>query len=377
MTGKGAQVTPLRAPSGRQPDPKKPILQPRTITVNPLALAGFGAAVLVAIGMLIYSQLGTPEEASRSMVDQARGGRVSDANGRMVTGLAEGEGSIGATLVDDVPAPQPVISVGPDTEVLQARISELETALVEASKEVPEVGALIDQLADAKGRIAELDVALRDAGRERERADIEFDRRLREALAAQASEHQTAVEQIATKHGESLAAVEGRLTELLDERAAASRTARIRSRSVLVNKGAPKAEAAFGPTVVPGDPSSSLGVGTTFRASLMDDVNSDGPGSITAMVVSDVRSASGQDVLIPEGSILRGRYRSDTGEGDGRVVISWNEAMLQPDGRNKRLSSGPRGENAFVTTLWPSDPESMKRDAKATVLVAFEIALAD
>jgi hypothetical protein len=109
----------------------------------------------------------------------------------------------------------------------------------------------------------------------------------------------------------------------------------------------------------------------------MDDVNSDGPGSITAMVVSDVRSASGQDVLIPEGSILRGRYRSDTGEGDGRVVISWNEAMLQPDGRNKRLSSGPRGENAFVTTLWPSDPESMKRDAKATVLVAFEIALAD
>ena len=377
MTGNGARVTPIRGTQSVQANPKKPILQPRTITVNPLLVMGFGAAMLVALGMVVFSQFGAPDDVGTTMVDPVPGSRVTATNARMTTGLDTGEGRMTATLESDAPALLPVTETKPDTDVMQARIAELETALDEASKEVPEVGALIEQLANAKGRIAELQVSLRDAGRERERAGIAFERQLREELDGLASEHADEIDRLGTEHGAALAAVEGRLTELLDERAAASRAARIRSRSVLVNKGAPKAPAAFGTPVVPGDPATSLGRGATFRASLMDEVDTDGPGSVTAMVVSDVRSASGQSVLIPGGSTLRGKYRSDTGAGDGRVVISWNELTLLPDGTSKRLSSGPRGENAFVTTLWPSDPASLRRDAGITVLVANEIALAN
>ena len=377
MTGSSSRATPVRGAPDAQKNPLKPILEPRTITVNPLLIAGFIVVMVVAVGWAVVAQFGAPDDAATTMVDPVPGGRVTDTNARMITGLDVGDGQMTATLEDDVTAPPPVAVVGPDTGALQDRIEELETALDEASKEVPEVGALIEQLASAKGRIAELQVSLRDAGRERERAGIAFERQLREELDGLASEHADEIDRLGTEHGAALAAVEGRLTELLDERAAASRAARIRSRSVLVNKGAPKAPAAFGTPVVPGDPATSLGRGATFRASLMDEVDIDGPGSVTAMVVSDVRSASGQAVLIPQGSTLRGQYRSDTGAGDGRVVISWNELTLLPDGTSKRLSSGPRGENAFVTTLWPSDSASMKRDAGITVLVANEIALAN
>ena len=377
MTGNGARVTPIRGMQGGRANPSKPILEPKTITVNPLLVMGFGAAMVVAIGMVMFSQFGASDDPGTTMVEPVPGGRVTATNARMATGLNLGEGQMTATLEDDVQTPPPAAVTGPDTIALQERIAELETALIEASKEVPEVGSLIEQLASAKGRIAELEVSLRDAARERERSEIEFERRLREEKASIATAHETEIEQLGTEHGEALAAVEGRLTELLDERAAASRAARIRSRSVLVNKGAPKAGTDFGAPVVPNDPATSLGRGATFRASLVDDVGTNGPGSVTAMIVSDVRSASGQSILIPKGSTLRGRYRSDTGAGDGRVVISWNEVTLQPDGASKRLSSGPRGENAFVTTLWPSDPASMKRDAGITVLVANEIALAN
>ena len=376
MTGSRAQVTPIRGIQ-RQANPSKPILEPRTITVNPLLVMGFSAAMVVAVGMALAAHFGAPDDAGTTMVDPVPGSRVTGTSTRMMTGLDAGEGRMTATLENDEPAPPPVAVAGPSADVMQARIAELETALDEASKEVPEVGAVIEQLASAKGRIAELEVSLRDAGRERERAGIAFEKRLREEMDGLASEHADEIGRLDTEHNAALSALEGRLTELLDERAAASRAARIRSRSVLVNKGAPKTEAAFGAPVVPGDPSTSLGRGATFRASLAGDVDTIGPGSVTAMVLSDIRSAGGQAVLIPKGSTLRGRYRSDTGAGDGRIVISWNELTLLPDGRSKRLSSGPRGENAFVTTLWPSNPASMKRDAGITVLVANEIALAD
>ena len=377
MTGNGAMVTPIRGASGAQGNPSRPILEPKTITVNPLLVMGFGAAMVIAIGMALFAQFGTPDDAGTTMVDPVPGGRVTSTNTRMATGLNLGEGRMTATLETDALPPPSVTVTGPNTIALQARVAELEIALDEASKEVPEVGALIEQLASAKGRVAELEVSLRDAARERDRSEIEFERRLRDERSDIASAHKTEIEQLGTEHEKALAVVEGRLTELMDERAAASRAARIRSRSVLVNKGAPKAGTDFGAPVVPNDPATSLGRGATFRANLVDDVDTIGPGSITAMVVADVRSASGEVVLIPEGSTLRGRYRSDTSAGDGRVVISWNELTLQPEGKSKRLSSGPRGENAFVTTLWPSDPASMKRDAGITVLVANEIALAD
>jgi|GEM_PF-3099239 len=379
MTGSGARTTPVRGPSGAKGNPRKPILEPKTITVNPLLVVGFAGVLLFGVGAALFVQFSAPTETTRSMVEPERGNRVTNTNSRMVTGLNQDEGRMTATLEDDAPAPevQPAAMAGPTEIALQARIVELETALQEASKEIPEVGALIEQVASAKGRIAELGVSLRDAARERERSEIDFERRLAEERSTLAAAHEDEIGQLQTAHDEAMAAVEGRLTGLLDEQAAASRAARIRSRSVLVNKSAPKADAAFGAPVVPGDPATSLGQGATFVASLLGNIDAIAPGSITAMVVSDVRSASGQAVLIPRGSTLQGRYRSDVSGEDGRVVVSWDEVTLQPDGTSKRLSSGPRGENALVTTLWPSDPASMNRSAEITVLVANEIALAN
>lgn len=377
MTGSGARATPVRGPSNAKGAPGKPILEPKTITVNPMVVAGFVGAVLVAVGAALFIQFSTPAESTSSMVERERGNRVTGTHSRMVTGLNQDEGRMTATLEDDAVAPEvpPVSTAGPTDSAMQARIVELETALEEASREIPEVGALITQIAAAKGRIAELDVSLRDAVRERERSEIDFERRLSEERSTLATAHADEIDQLKTEHEEALAAVEGRLAELLDEQATASRAARIRSRSVLVNKGAPKADAAFGAPVIPNDPATSLGQGATFVASLLDEVDAIASGSITAMVVSNVRSASGQAILIPRGSTLHGRYRSDVSGDDGRVVISWDEVTLQPDGTSKRLASGPRGENALVTTLWPSDPASMNRNAEVTVLVAVEIAL--
>ena len=379
MTGSGARATPVRGPSNPKGAPGKPILEPKTLTVNPMVVAGFVGAIVVAVGAALFIQFSTPAESTSSMVERERGNRVTGTNSRMVTGLNQDEGRMTATLEDDAVAPemQPVGKAGPTDSAMQARIVELETALEEASREIPEVGALITQIAATKGRIAELDVSLRDAVRERERSEIDFERRLSDERSTLAAAHKDEIDQLQTAHDEAMAAVEGRLAGLLDEQAAASRAARIRSRSVLVNKGAPKADAAFGAPVVPGDPATSLGQGATFVASLLGNIDAIAPGSITAMVVSDVRSASGQAVLIPRGSTLQGRYRSDVSGEDGRVVVSWDEVTLQPDGTSKRLSSGPRGENALVTTLWPSNPASMNRSAEITVLVANEIALAN
>ena len=377
MTGSGARATPVRGASNAKSNLRKPILEPKTITVNPLVVVGFVGILLFGVGAALFVQFSAPTKTTRSMVEPERGNRVTGTNSRMVTGLNQDEGRMTATLEDDAVAPevQPVALAGPTDSAMQARIVELETALDEASREIPEVGALITQIAAAKGRIAELDVSLRDATRERERSEIDFERRLSEERSTLATAHADEISLLKTEHEKTLTAVESRLAELLDEQAAASRAARIRSRSVLVNKGAPKADAAFGAPVVPGDPATSLGQGATFVASLLEDVDAIASGSITAMVVSNVRSASGQAILIPRGSTLQGRYRSDASGDDGRVIISWDEVTLQPDGTSKRLSSGPRGENALVTTLWPSDPTSMNRNAEVTVLVAVEIAL--
>ena len=371
MTGNGARMTPIRGPETTRSNPKKPVLQPRSVTVSPVVAAGFVALMIAAVGYGAYMQFAGSDLEEPSIVAPQPGARVTGVSHRMTTGLDIGEGQMTTTLTDDVPAPV----AGPDTGVLQARIVELETALEEAGKESPEVAALTEQHATARGRIEELETTIQGMERDKDRAADTAEERLKDELAALVSGHGDTISQLMTEHEATLAVVEGRLAQLLDERAAASARARVMSQSVLVNRGAPKVEAAFGAPVMPGDPATSLGRGATFLASLLNDVDAVTAGSISAMVVSDVRSAGGGAVLIPRGSTLRGRYRSDTSEADGRIVISWNEVVLQPEGRTRDLSSGPRDENAFVTTLWPSDPASMNRDAVITILVANEIVL--
>jgi len=294
-----------------------------------------------------------------------------------------------ATLEDDrgstVPS-GPTTVTAPGDEALKTRIADLEAALLEAGKASPEIGKLVADAAFHAGRIAELEIALQAEKKARADEKTEFERRAAETSANLTLAHTTAIgelnaahqEELALAHGEMITAQEeaaARIAALMDERAAASRNARIRSKSVIVNRRiAPDSEQPYGVPVIPANPATSLAKGTTFGARLLDDVNVAAPGSVTALVGSDIRSASGTNILIPRGSTLRGRYNAETRSGETRIVVSWADLIL-PDGPTKNLASSARGNNALASTLWPSDPASLSREAQVTVLVMNEVAL--
>jgi len=387
MTDRGAQVTPIRGkPVSANAD--KPAVQPKPNSVNkPLVLA-FGGLIAAAAAVFLYSQFSAPP-ADRSMVERERGGRITGTNNRMRTGLNLGEGRMTATLQDDTGAPLPAeraLLNAPGDEALKARIADLEAALLEAGKASPEIGKLVADAAFNAGRIAELEIALEAEKTARSNDKAAFDTRSAQIAADLNLTHTNVMRDLNAAHQEELALVRGevitaqeeaaaRIAALMDERAAASRNARIRSKSVIVNRRiAPDGEQPYGAPVVPTNPTTSLAKGTTFGARLLGDVNVAVPGSVTALVGSDIRSASGSNILIPRGSTLRGRYNAETRAGETRIIVSWGDLIL-PDGPTKRFASGVRGDNALASTLWPNDPASLNRESQVTVLVMNEVAL--
>lgn len=387
MADRGAQVTPIRGkPATENAD--KPTVQPKRNAVNkPLVLA-FGGTIAAALAVFLYSQF-SASPVDRSMVERERGGRITGTSNRMRTGLNLGEGRMTATLQDDTGAAVsvgPVSLTAPGNEALKARIADLEAALLEAGKASPEIGKLVADAAFNAGRIAELEIALEAEQKARSDDKAAFDTRSTQITEDLTLSHTDAIRELNAAHQEELALARGALitaqedaaaqiAALMDERAAASRNARIRSKSVIVNRRiAPDREQPYGAPVVPSNPATSLAKGTTFGARLLGDVNVAIPGSVTALVGSDIRSASGSNILIPRGSTLRGRYTAETRAGETRIIVSWADLIL-PDGPTKRLSSSMRGDNALASTLWPNDPTSLNRESQVTVLVMNEVAL--
>ncbi len=71
--------------------------------------------------------------------------------------------------------------------------------------------------------------------------------------------------------------------------------------------------------------------GTVIPAALLTGINSDLPGQVIASVTEDVRdTATGQHLLIPQGSRLVGRYDSRVAFGQRRVLLVWTRLIL-PD----------------------------------------------
>ena len=389
MADRGAQVTPIRGkPTPENAD--KPTVQPKRNEVNkPLVLA-FSGAIAAALAVFVYSQFSAPP-ADHSMVERERGGRITGTNNRMRTGLNLGEGRMTATLQDDTGAPArtgPATLVAPGDKALKARITDLEAALLEAGKASPEIGKLVADAAYNAGRIAELEIALEAEQKARSDDKAAFDTRSTQIAADLTLSHTNAIGELNAAHQEELALARGdlitaqeeaatRIAALMDERAAASRNARIRSKSVIVNRRiGTDSEQPYGAPVIPSNPATSLAKGTTFGARLLADVNVAVPGSVTALVGSDIRSASGSNILIPRGSTLRGRYTAETRAGETRIIVSWAD-LIFPDGPTKRLAAGMRGDNALASTLWPNDPASLNRESQVTVLVMNEVAIQD
>ena len=79
--------------------------------------------------------------------------------------------------------------------------------------------------------------------------------------------------------------------------------------------------------------------GTVIAAALVTGIKSDLPGDVIATVTEPVYdSATGQHVLIPQGSRLLGRYNSQVSYGQSRVQAVWHRVIL-PDTSSFQLDN--------------------------------------
>lgn len=80
-----------------------------------------------------------------------------------------------------------------------------------------------------------------------------------------------------------------------------------------------------------------LKTGTVIPAVLVGEVNSDLPGEIIAQVSQNVYdTATGNHVLIPQGTKILGRYDSSVAFGQSRLLVSWNR-LIFPDASTLEL----------------------------------------
>ncbi|MDA9448308.1 IncP-type conjugal transfer protein TrbI [Bradyrhizobium sp. CCBAU 21360] len=85
--------------------------------------------------------------------------------------------------------------------------------------------------------------------------------------------------------------------------------------------------------------------GSIIPATLITGINSDLPGRITAQVSQNVYdSATGHQLLIPQGAKLLGRYDSKISFGQSRVLVVWTDIIL-PNGSTLQIG-GMAGTDA-------------------------------
>jgi type IV secretory pathway VirB10-like protein len=82
---------------------------------------------------------------------------------------------------------------------------------------------------------------------------------------------------------------------------------------------------------VTGDRTYVVGEGTVIRVGLRTAVNSQLPGDIQGVVVSDVYADVGRQLIIPRGSVLFGEYQAGSSRGQNRIFAIW-QRIRRPDG---------------------------------------------
>lgn len=86
------------------------------------------------------------------------------------------------------------------------------------------------------------------------------------------------------------------------------------------------------------NPSNTVTQGSIIQAAMETAIDSTLPGPIRAVVTTDVHSYDGSRVLIPRGSKLIGKYSSDVGLGQRRVLVAW-ERIIMPDAQSVQISA--------------------------------------
>lgn len=85
----------------------------------------------------------------------------------------------------------------------------------------------------------------------------------------------------------------------------------------------------------------TLSAGSVIAASLITGLRSDVPGLVTAQVTENVYdSATGEVLLVPQGSRLIGSYDSVVAFGQKRALVVWQRIIL-PDGRSLQMDNVP------------------------------------
>lgn len=138
------------------------------------------------------------------------------------------------------------------------------------------------------------------------------------------------------------------------------RVTAIRSASVMVNLAKPAKAGPANPVfakpleaeeLADGQPTLVLSAGTVIPASLVTGINSDVPGIVIAQVTDAVRdSATGRQILIPQGARLLGAYENKTDYGQRRAMLNWSRLVL-PDGRSLALDNQPATDRAGYAGL--------------------------
>lgn len=102
----------------------------------------------------------------------------------------------------------------------------------------------------------------------------------------------------------------------------------------------------------------SLFPGAVIPASLVTELNSESPGPVIAQITQSIYdSATGRNLLIPQGARLIGDYKSSTRYGQSRVAITW-QRLIMPDGAERVLDeialspSGAAGVSGQVDNHW-------------------------
>jgi len=130
------------------------------------------------------------------------------------------------------------------------------------------------------------------------------------------------------------------------------------------------------PPIRPGSASSpfTLAAGSLIPAVLTSAVNSDAPGSVSAVVSHDVfDSQTGGSLLVPAGSRLLGASGTAT-HGQNRLEITWSRLTF-PDGTTYELGAMPAADTAGATGLRDRTNRHLARTfGSALLLSAFTAA---
>ncbi|MDA8232804.1 MAG: TcpQ domain-containing protein [Magnetospirillum sp.] len=110
--------------------------------------------------------------------------------------------------------------------------------------------------------------------------------------------------------------------------------------------------------------------GTVFPAVMIGGLNSDLPGQITAQISEDIRdTATGNYILIPQGSHLVGNYDNGVTYGQERILVVWNRVIF-PDGSALTLNKMPGADQSGFSGFYDQVNNHYMRIFGSTVLMS-------